>query len=94
MTTLDVIAEEHTVPAFFHLLGVNGVKCAFRVTKPVAGLSVNKHKQATTLGAKSSTKPSTKLCAYFFGEIGNRSLRTESGGGMRGTTNILGMTQR
>ena len=72
------------------------MKCVFRVTKPVAGLSVKKHKQTTrpVFGTKSSTKLSAMLRAYSLGEIGNRSLRTESGRGMRGTTNILGMTQR
>ena len=66
----------------------------FRVTTPVAGLSVNKHRPSTraVFGVPSSTKRSKKLHTYFFGEIGNRSLHAESGGGMRGTTNVLGMT--
>ena len=66
----------------------------FRVTTPVAGLSVNKHRPNTraVFGVPSSTKRSKKLHTYFLGEIGNRSLHAESGGGMRGTTNVLGMT--
>ena len=66
----------------------------FRVTKPMAGLSVNKHRQTTrpVLGAQFSAKLSTKLCTYLFDEIGNLYLCAESGEGMRVTTNVLGMT--
>ena len=60
----------------------------------MAGLSVNKHRPSTraVFGVPLSTKRSKKLHTYFLGEIGNRSFHAEFGGGMRGTTNVLGMT--
>ena len=85
MTTLDVMADNHTVPAIFTCWELSEWNVPFRVTKPV-----NTHRQTTrsVFGAQSSTKPSTKLHAYFRGEIGNPTLRAESREGMRGATAI------
>ena len=57
----------------------------------MAGISVNKHRQTTrpVFSAQLSTKPRTKLHAYFLGAIENPSLRAES---EEGTTNVLAMT--
>ena len=94
MTTLDVMADDHTVPVFFHLLEVNWVKCAFQ-SNQASDRAYCSQAQTTTrpvFGTQSSTKQSTKLHAYFLSKIRNPSLHAESREGIRGTTNVLGMT--
>ena len=68
--------------------------CLSEKSTSVSGLSVNNTDRLRTrpvFGTQSSTKLSTKLCAYFLHEIGHPSLCAESGEGMRGTTNVLGL---
>ena len=37
MTTLDIMADDHTVPAYFHLLGVNEWNVPFKLTSQWQG---------------------------------------------------------